>query len=71
MLKRILVVYVTPRPAPSDMILSALGQARTVLFLGFTPKGLMPFRESMIYINTSPFSHPSDVRRHNTLYFIK
>lgn len=47
------------------MILSALGQAFTVLFLGFTPKGPIPFQESMLYISTSPFLHPNDVERHN------
>jgi hypothetical protein len=36
-----------------------------VLFLDFTPKGLIPFRESMLYISTFPFLHKCDVGRHN------
>jgi hypothetical protein len=31
------------QPDLSRVILSALGQVRAVLFLGFTPKGLIPF----------------------------
>jgi len=38
-----------------------------VLFLDFTPKGLIPFRESMLYISTFPFLHPCNVGRHNYL----
>jgi hypothetical protein len=35
------------------------------LFLDFTPKCLIPLRENMMYISTSPFPHSGDVRCHN------
>jgi hypothetical protein len=48
-----------------DMILSALGHARTVLILGLPLKGLIPFRESIFHINTSYNPYPGNVGRHN------
>jgi hypothetical protein len=40
------------------MILFVLGQAHTVLVLDLSLKGLISFRDSIFYINTSSFSHP-------------
>jgi hypothetical protein len=49
----------------NDMILSALGQARTVLVLGLYPKGLIPFKESIFDINISYNPYPGNMGRHN------
>jgi hypothetical protein len=46
------------------MILSALGEALTVLVLGLPPKGLIPFRESIFYIKTSYNPYPGNVGSH-------
>ena len=48
-----------------DMILFALGQARMVLVLYLSPKGLIPFRESIFHINTSYNPYSSNVGSHN------
>ena len=48
------------------MILSALGQARTVLVLSLSVKDLIPFRESISHINTSYNPYPSNVGHYNS-----
>jgi hypothetical protein len=47
------------------MILSALGQAHTVLVLGLPLKDHIPFRESIFHINTSYYPYPSNVGHYN------
>jgi hypothetical protein len=46
------------------MILSALGQAYTVLVLSLPSKGLIPFRKSIFHINTSYNLYPGNVEHH-------
>ena len=58
-----LIIYVTPHPKWYDIV--RFRPIPHVFIIGFTPKDLISFRESIFHINTSSFLHLGNVGRHS------